>query len=66
VEVIGGDIGCEACHVASVAVKVMNSANHDLGFCGHHFTELEADLIGQGFMVVEDLRPLLLKKDYNG
>ncbi len=57
-----GDDGCAVCHVAPVQVRVMNPANHDLGFCNHHFADNEIRLIAQGFVVVEDTRDSLLEK----
>jgi hypothetical protein len=53
---------CDKCKWGQAYARWMNPAGHFLDFCMHHSNEFQASLLGQGFFVVEDKRPLVISK----
>lgn len=53
---------CDKCRAGQAFARYMNDAGHFLDFCMHHTNEFEATLLGQGFFVIEDKRPLVNTK----
>lgn len=51
---------CDKCRYGQAYARWMNDKGHFLDFCMHHSNEFQATLLGQGFFVVEDKRPLVI------
>jgi hypothetical protein len=50
---------CDKCKQAQAYARWINDFGHYLDFCMHHSNEYEPGLLGKGFYILEDNRPLI-------
>jgi hypothetical protein len=53
---------CDRSRAEQAFVRLQNDKGHILDLCGHHSNRYEADLIGAGFVIIEDIRDSINSK----